>query len=129
MRKGAAGTVDDTCQDQQMEEERIERESSAGDAIPEGCRIIEVRLAELRQLFNAIDPSPFRGRDLDLGAEAFIVGWARDLPAHSPLPLVVHLDRAAGKADEAMILRDAIHEFFGQRAASTRSEQRNPLAA
>jgi hypothetical protein len=36
------------------------------------------RVAELRQLFNAIDPSPFRERDLDPRAEEFIVEWARD---------------------------------------------------
>ena len=34
--------------------------SSAGDTIPTECRAIEVRVAEMRQLFNAIDPSPFR---------------------------------------------------------------------
>ena len=39
--------------------------SSAGDAISQDHRIIEIRVAELRQLFNAIDPSPFRERDLD----------------------------------------------------------------
>ena len=33
---------------------------SAGDAIPRDRQVIEVRVAELRQLFNAIDPSPFR---------------------------------------------------------------------
>jgi len=38
----------------------------------------QVRVAELRQLFNAIDPSPFRERDLDPRAEEFIVEWARD---------------------------------------------------
>ena len=37
--------------------------SSAGNSIPAECRVIEVRVAELRQLFNAIDPSPFRDRD------------------------------------------------------------------
>ena len=42
--------------------------------------VIEVRVAELRQLFNAIDPSPFRERDLDPRAETFIVDWARELP-------------------------------------------------
>ena len=35
--------------------------------------VIEVRVAELRQLFNAMDPSPFLKRDLDPRAEAFIV--------------------------------------------------------
>jgi hypothetical protein len=31
-----------------------------GDAIAEGSRVIEVRVTEPRQLFDAIDPSPFR---------------------------------------------------------------------
>ena len=39
----------------------------------------------MRQLFNAIDPSPFRERDLDPGAADFIVGWTKDLPASAPL--------------------------------------------
>jgi hypothetical protein len=33
-----------------------------------------------------------------------------------PLVLVVGLDRPAGLPDEAAILRDAVHEFFHQRA-------------
>ena len=53
---------------------------SAGDTIANDSRVIEVRVAELRQLFNAIDPSPFRERDLDPDAEKFILDWARDLP-------------------------------------------------
>ena len=60
---------------------------SAGDAVPQHCQIIEVRVAELRQLFNAIDPSPFRERDLDSRAEEFIVEWARDFPRDARLAL------------------------------------------
>ncbi len=71
--------------------------SSAGDTIPTECRAIEVRVAELRQLFNAIDPSPFRDRDLDPRAEEFIVEWARDLPRDARLALLVHLERSAGQ--------------------------------
>ena len=97
---------------------------SAGDAIPRECQLIEVRVAELRQLFNDIDPSPFQKRDLDPGAEAFIVDWGRDLARDGPLALVVHLERAAGRTDEAVVLRDAIHEFFGQRAAGSRRKLR-----
>lgn len=98
--------------------------SSAGDALPARCRVIEVRVAELRQLFNAIDPSPFRERDLDPKAEEFIVDWARDLPADVPWALVVHLDRPAGRADEAVALREAVHEYFGQRALSAKRRLR-----
>jgi hypothetical protein len=59
-----------------------------------------VHVGELKQIFNAIDPSPFRDKDLDPKAEEFIVG------------LVVDLDGEAGLPDEAAVLRDAIYEFF-----------------
>jgi hypothetical protein len=98
--------------------------ASAGDAIPPKYQVIEVRVAELRQLFNEIDPSPFRERDLDPRAEEFIVDWSRDLPRDAPLALVVHLERAAGRQDEAVILREAIHEFFAQRVESSRRNLR-----
>jgi hypothetical protein len=86
--------------------------------------VIEVRVAELRQLFNAIDPSPFRDRDLDPRAEEFIVEWARDLPRDAPLALRVHLERAAGPADEAVLLGQAIHQYFSARAAGSRRSLR-----
>jgi hypothetical protein len=94
--------------------------SSAGAPIPPRCKLIQVHVAELKQLFNAIDPSPFRERDLDPKAEDFIVSWARDLPRDAPLALLVHLDRPAGPPDEVPALKAAIQEFFGQRALATR---------
>lgn len=97
---------------------------SAGDPIPPKCCVIEVHVGELRQLFDAIDPSPFRERDLDPKAEAFIVSWAKDLPRDEPLALVVDLDREAGLPDEAAVLRDAIHEFFRQRGEAYRQRLR-----
>jgi len=97
--------------------------ASAGDPIPPKCSVIEVHVGELKQLFNAIDPSPFRDKDLDPKAEEFIVGWAKELP-HATLALVVDLDREAGLPDEAAVLRDAIHEFFSQRAQAYRRRLR-----
>lgn len=84
--------------------------------MPPKCSVIELHVGELKQLFNSIDPSPFRTRDLDRDAEEFIVGWAKDLPRDLPFVLIVDLDREAGLADEAAVLRDAVHEFFRQRA-------------
>src|SRR5215813_13768783 len=97
---------------------------SAGDPIPQKCSIIEIHVGELKQLFDAIDPSPFRDRDLDPTAEEFIVGWAKDLPKDTTLALVVNLDREAGLPDEASVLRDAIHEFFRHRAERYRQRLR-----
>jgi hypothetical protein len=98
--------------------------SSAGDSISPNCQVIEVHVAELKQLFNAIDPSPFRQKDLDPNAEEFIVGWAREAPVDVPLALVVYLDRPAGLPEEAAILRDAIREFFTHRAEASRQRLR-----
>src|SRR5579872_228658 len=93
---------------------------STGDPLPPRCAVIQVHVAELKQLFSSIDPSPFRNKDLDPNAEEFIVGWAKDLPRDVPLALVVDLDRDAGLPDEAAVLRDAVHAFFRQRAATYR---------
>lgn len=76
---------------------------------------IEVRLRELSQLFNSMDPSPFIDRNLDAAAEEFIVSWTRELPHKEEIELVIHLatrpepDRAAGT--EA-----AVRHYFGSRA-------------
>ena len=64
---------------------------------------MEVHVAELRQPFDAMDPSPFHDRDLDPTAADYIVGWARELPRNTPLALLVHLDRSAGLPDEEAV--------------------------
>lgn len=84
--------------------------------------VMEVRVADLRQLFNRMDPSPFRERDLDPSAEEFIVGWAQTVPPGKPLALVVHLERPAISADEPEVIRDAIQDFF--RHESDRARRR-----
>jgi hypothetical protein len=76
---------------------------------------IEVRLRELSQLFNSMDPSPFIDQDLDDAAEEFIVSWTRELSHKAELELVIHLatlpspDRVAGA--EA-----AVRHYFASRA-------------
>ncbi|WP_129779530.1 hypothetical protein [Peristeroidobacter soli] len=98
--------------------------TEAGDSIDSKSRVIEVRVAELRQLFNEMDPAPFRSRDMDPNAEEFIVAWGRELPRDSPLALLVHLDRSPGRPDEAAILRDSIHEYFDGRQVAARQRLR-----
>jgi hypothetical protein len=98
-----------------------------GDPVPPDYVRIEVRIAELKQLFDAMDPSPFRERDLDPKAEEFIVAWARESPRDARLAMVVHLARAPGRADEATAVRDAVHEYFRRRAKATRRRLRDLL--
>ncbi len=102
----------------------MENELTIGDTIPETRELIEVHVTELRLLFNPIDPSPLREKDLDQKAEEFIVSWARSVRRDAELALQVYVDRP-GAPDEAATVSDAIHQFFGQRAlnASRRLSQ------
>jgi hypothetical protein len=90
---------------------------SFGDDIPADCELIEIHLTELKQLFNPIDPSPPREKDLDSRAEEFIVAWARAAKRDARLALQVDVD-AATVTGAPEIVGDAVHEFFKQRSLS-----------
>jgi hypothetical protein len=107
--------------------QQVTQPPSAGDPIPPTCRLIEVRVAGLQQLFNSMDPSPFRQKDLDPAAEEFIMSWARELPQDAPWGLVVHLERPAGLPEEPALLRDAVHEFFKYRSRTASQRLRQLL--
>jgi len=82
---------------------------------------ILLRLRELAQLFNSMDPSPFLDRDLDGDAEEFILSWARELPAGQPFELDIHLanspppDRIAG-------VEEAVQHYFANRTLMKQRE-------
>jgi hypothetical protein len=83
----------------------------------ENTGVIEVRIRELAQLFNSLDPSPFHERDLDDDAEVYIVGWARELPADAPLSIVVHLPEDEARKAEERGLKAALANYFAERAS------------
>lgn len=85
---------------------------------------LELCVGGMRQLFNAMDPAPFRERDLDPAAEAYIVDWAQEQPRAAALGLVVRLTAEAPAADTAPVLEAAVDGYFRQRATATRAELR-----
>src|SRR4029077_8944559 len=84
---------------------------------------IEVRLRELAQLFNSMDPSPFIDRDLDADAEEFIVSWAREMSHKGELELVIHL-ATPPPADRANGTEEAVQHYFANRATVKQRELR-----
>jgi len=79
--------------------------------------VISLRLRDLSQLFNSLDPSPFIDRDLDADAEEFIVSWTKELPSHHELKLVIDLT-VAPPPDRAAETQDAVRHYFHERAES-----------
>lgn len=92
-----------------------------------GARI-DVHVGDIRQLFNSMDPSPFRERDLDPKAEEFILDAARELPRRLPLRLTVSLTQAPTVAGTIDAVPQAIRDYFQQRAAVVRSALRRMLS-
>lgn len=88
---------------------------------------IEIRVEQFRQLFNSLDPSPFRERDLDDNAEEYIVSWARELPARQPIEIVVHLPQAEASAAEQHGIESAFQHYFRDRADMAERELREEL--
>jgi hypothetical protein len=89
--------------------------------------VIDVQLRDLAQLFNSFDPSPFHERDLDPRAEEFIVSWARELPPHDVIRIVLHLPEATARAARQPELARAITHYFEDRAVIAERELREEL--
>lgn len=85
---------------------------------------LQLYVGELRQLFDSMDPAPFRERDLDPKAAEYIIDSAREASAGAPLALVVQLGREPGGESAAALLRGAVHEHFGRCADGKRRELR-----
>jgi len=81
--------------------------------------MLELHLGELRQLFNSMDPAPFRERDLDPKASDYIVEWATEVPADQALAMLVHL---GAPTPDAELAGDAVREYFRGRAVAKRRE-------
>jgi hypothetical protein len=73
---------------------------------------IELQIEKIGQLFNTLDPMPFRGRDLDREAEEYIVSWARELPRKTPIRILIHLPQSEAASENARELGHALARYF-----------------
>jgi hypothetical protein len=88
---------------------------------------IDLRLNDVNQLFNSLDPSPFREKDLDPQAEEFIVEWAAELPRSAPLALTIRLAVPPASAVPEHAIGEAVTNYFRYRARQTGHQQRELL--
>jgi hypothetical protein len=94
----------------------------------EGDRyLVEIRLNDIRQLFNSFDPAPFREKDLESSAEAYIVDSLREFHLDTPVTLVLHLPVDACTEEAVNSVPAAIHNYFSYRAEITSKELRFTL--
>jgi hypothetical protein len=82
---------------------------------------IRLKLRDMSQLFNSMDPSPFIEKDLDDDAEEFIVSWAQEFPPSDPIKLSIYLDQWPAD-DPKELIKTAVHNHFAHRAKLTHLE-------
>lgn len=100
------------------------RAKAAGRGYP---HYIRLKLHDLAQLFNSMDPSPFLEKDLDEDAEEFIVSWAQEFPADEPIRLHICLEHLPPEHPKDLI-KEAVHNYFAHRAEITNLELKRLLA-
>ena len=93
----------------------------------DGQYLVEIRLNEIRQLFNSFDPAPFREKDLESSAETYIVDSVQEFHLDTPITLVLHLPQSACTDEAASSVPAAIHHYFLYRAEITSKELRFTL--
>jgi hypothetical protein len=82
---------------------------------------IRLKLRDMNQLFNSMDPSPFIEKDLDDNAEEFIVSWAHEFASGEPLKLNIYLEQWPAE-DPKEVIKTAVHSHFAHRAKITNLE-------
>jgi hypothetical protein len=84
----------------------------------DGKILIELKLSDIMQLFDSLDPFPFHEKALDRNAEEFITESVRDLPLKEELALVIHLPEDIAMGKEAKALRSAIQNHYAYRSSA-----------
>jgi hypothetical protein len=91
---------------------------------PRHSHSIKLKLRDLSQLFNSMDPSPFVEKDLDDDAEEFIVSWAEEFPPDAKVRLHVYLEQWPDE-NPTELIRQAVYNHFTHRAELTDLEFRH----
>jgi hypothetical protein len=88
---------------------------------------VELRLREVAQLFNSMDPTPFHHKDLDPDAEEFIESWAQEFPPGGRYHITIHLEQMPPQGDPTALVSEALHNYFEYRAGLVQRELRQLL--
>lgn len=96
-------------------------------AHPAPIHRLALRVREIGQLFNSMDPTPFLNKDLDPKAEDFIETWATGFASGSRFHITIHIEQWPPDSDPTEMLAGAIHNHFTYKAELTRSSLKHLL--
>ena len=73
---------------------------------------IELCINSIEQLFNSLDPAPFRERELDQNAERYILSASQKIPSQSTIELLIYLPQEKMNPSQNQPLELAIRHHF-----------------
>ena len=85
-----------------------------------GTQWLDLHIGSQLQLFNSMDPAPFRERDLDPAVATYVREWAEELGPDAPLGLRVTVTGEPTNEADAVLLREALHDNFSRSAGDQR---------
>ena len=94
------------------------------DDIPEKYKRIEVHLYDLNMLFDSMDPSPLRSKDLHARVVDHIVDSGRGFSFRDPLALILYVDETESDFLNDHEVRDAIRAYFARLSLQSRHKLR-----
>jgi hypothetical protein len=97
------------------------------DAEPPDAGLIQIRIRDLRQLFDTLDPAPFLERDLDDRMSEYVESCADEIPGHVPLRLQVHVPAAQIDAEQSEMVQVAVNRHYAHQADLARHRFRRML--
>ncbi len=74
--------------------------------------LIELHLKQAGQLFDLRDPAPFREKDIDEDAAAYILHAVEEFKLDTPMQLVIYLSESTESNIQNEDIMDAIHNHF-----------------
>lgn len=88
--------------------------------------VIELRLRDVDQLFDALDPAPFHEKELNSNAEEYLVESAKELLSGVPREIVLYVDRPK-YVDGDIAIGSAIRDHFARRSTQLQRAMRRLL--
>ncbi|MCQ1538528.1 hypothetical protein FTO68_05950 [Methanocalculus taiwanensis] len=94
------------------EYEYPEREFGPPPEDPDEIALVELKLLNVIQLFNTLDPSPFYEKELDTDAEEYIYDSFEEIPFDQPVRIIVYLPLALISNEVKENIKKAVENHF-----------------
>jgi hypothetical protein len=80
--------------------------------VEDGRPCIDINVKQSRQLFDGRDPAPFRERDLDEDAVAYLLGATQEISRKKPLKIVVTISEETDPSVGPDVLEEGVRRHF-----------------